>query len=182
MPIDRVPVGANLYLFKSSAESSKQCVIIAHSGRKTTDGSTLIPAGTSISFYAPDGGSYRGNTASGAALGREGINPVQRIGSGGVSWDYRVEKFHDVRRAATYSNVQDEMTKNVEDWKPHVVTIRNRKLGERRTMHLSNVIAEVQAAYPHITEFHLAGCRQTKSGVGAAPPQPSPVPQAAIRP
>jgi hypothetical protein len=159
-------------------------VIVAHSGRTAKDGSTLIPANTSMSFYAPDGGSYRGNTASGASLGRDGINPVQTIGRGGVSWDYRVEKFHDVRRAATYRNVQNEMMKNGGDWEPHVVTIRNRKLGERRTMHLSNVIAEVQAAYPHITEFHLAGCRQTKSGVGAAPPQPapSPVPQAAIRP
>jgi fermentation-respiration switch protein FrsA (DUF1100 family) len=172
-------VGANLYLFKSPTESSRQCVIIAHSGRKATDVSTLIPARTSISFYAADGGSYRGNTASGVALGREGINPLQTIGPRGVSWDYRVEKFHDVQRAATYRNVQDEMTKNVDDWKPHVVTIRNRKLGERRTMRLSNVIAEVQAAYPHITEFHLAGCRQTRSGAGAVPPQPGQQPGAA---
>ncbi len=173
MPIDQVSVGSNLYLFQSPNPASNQCVIVAHSGRKSKDGSTHMPAGTSTRFYVPDGAGNRGTVASSVALGREGRHVVETIAPQDESWDYRFQKFREVKRLGpTYNNIKLEMEENAcagGPWQPNVVTIRNRIIGAR-TMHLSDVIREVQQNHPHITEFHLAGCRQTRDGKGALPP------------
>jgi hypothetical protein len=173
MPIDRVSVGSNLYLFQSPDAASNQCVIVAHSGRKPEDGGTHMPAGTSTRFYVPDGSENRGNVASSVALRREGRCVAETINPHEESWDYRLGKFREAKRLGpTYGNIKLEMEENARSggpWQPHVVTIRNRIIGSR-TMHLSDVIREVQQSHPHITEFHLAGCRQTRDGKGALPP------------
>jgi hypothetical protein len=172
MPIDRLPVGSNLYLFQSPNPQSTKCVIIAHSGRTEKDnGSAFMPANTSTHFYTRDGGGFNGNTKVAVAIGRSGLNASEVVRPGEEAWDYRLEKFHDTGwRDVTYRNIKNEMHENSGDWQPHVVTVRDRKLGERRTMHLSDVIGEVRREHPHITEFHLVGCRQTRDGVEAPPP------------
>jgi hypothetical protein len=172
MTINRLSVGSNLYLFQSQEATSDKCVIIAHSGRTEADrGSVHMPAGTTMHFYTRDGATFEGNTKVAVAVGRSGLRTAEDVGPGQEAWDYRVQKFRDTGwRDTTYRNIKKEMEQNSGDWQPHVVTIRDRQLGERRTMHLSDVIAEVQREHPHIKEFHLVGCRQTRDGVEEAPP------------
>ncbi|WP_129781725.1 putative adhesin [Peristeroidobacter soli] len=159
MPIHRVAVGANLYLFQSPNPNSNQCVILAHSGRKEDEGATAMPAGTSTHFYTADRSSTAGNVASSVALGREGRVVHETIRPGAGVSNYRLEKFHE-QGGATYRKIKNEMARNTgAEWQPHVVTIRNRKLGAARTMQLSDVITEVQREHPGITQFHFSGCR-----------------------
>lgn len=167
-PIRRVPVGSNLYLFESPNAKSNQCLIVAHSGRRDEDSGTLMPPGTSTHFYTVDGSTRRGSAGDSVALGRAGANVAETIRPREESWNYRFQKLHD-KQGSTYRNIKDEMGKNTGDWQPHVVTVRNRWIGAR-TMHLSDIINEVQRQNPNITEFHVGGCRQTKDGVGALPP------------
>jgi hypothetical protein len=161
VPINRVSLGSNLYLFESQEPQFGECVIVGHGGRLREDGKMTVPADTEISFYTVDGSAVETNTAAAIALRRDGVRPREISRPGEQPWNYRVQKYNgDGADAVSYREVKARMELNREiAWVPHVVTIRNRKVGAR-TVHLSDIIREVQRKYPHITVFHYAACRE----------------------
>lgn len=164
MPIDRIAIGKNLYLFQSRNPQSEQCVIIGHGGRVAdVDERTTMPADTRTHFYTTDGNEVLMNTAAAIALVREGRMVQETIGPGVESWDYQIQKYNGHgKHGVSYLEARKQIRLNGEcadsTWQPHVVTIRNRTLA-KRTVHLSDVIREVQQRYGHIREFHYTACR-----------------------
>jgi hypothetical protein len=162
MPIDRVSMGPNMYLFESPTTDTTQCVIVGHSGRFDEDGAKPVPSGVTITFYAEDGEVVQTTADRAVRSATLGINSAETVGQNELTWNYRVLKRGAHGDAVKYSDVKQAMEENQAcggNWQPHVVTIRNRKLSNR-VVHLSEIVNKVKARYPAVTEIHFNGCRE----------------------
>lgn len=178
-------LGDSLYVFESKGGTTNECLIFGHAGWVESLGTVFtLPSQVSLSFRTHHTEPNVSNPVAELARGSSGRNWTVRslikqskaarllldeqdqaeFAPGSVCKDYILVKglgYHwDKKKpdAWTYRKLEEYMTNSI--WKPHVVSIRNRKaFGTKKYVLLSETIKQVRARYPGVTKFIFAGCR-----------------------
>jgi hypothetical protein len=178
-------LGDSLYIFESKGGSSTECLILGHAGWVESLGSVFtLPAGVSLLFRShhtepnvtsPLAELHRDDhfqTATSRALTKQSKAATMLLDDqdkrdfapGSVCKNYVVVKglgYHwDKAKADRWSYEQIENYMSAAMWKPHVVSVRNRKaIGKQKFLLLADIIALVRKQYPGVTKFIFGGCR-----------------------
>jgi len=178
-------LGDSLYIFESKGGAANECLIFGHAGWVESLGSVFtLPTQVSLSFRTHHTEPNVSNPVAELARGSASKNGTARsfvkqakaarllldehdqaeFSPGSVCKDYILVKglgYHWDKKNPkdwTYKKLEGFMTNSI--WKPHVVSIRNRKAyGTKKYVLLSETIKLVRASYPHVTKFVFAGCR-----------------------
>lgn len=178
-------LGDSLYLFESKGGTSNECLILGHAGWVPSLGSVFtLPSNVSLKFRSnhtePNltnplqellrGDGYAGPTARSLVKQQKAAHLLldefdkTEFAGGQVCKDYVVVKglgYHwDKDHAERWSYEMLEGYMANATWKPHVVSVRNRKaLFTKKFLLLSEIIKLVRKKHPNVTKFVFGGCR-----------------------
>jgi hypothetical protein len=174
---NQIELSPKLYFFNSPVANTTKCLIWAHSGLLHGDGTYPLAAGLRMRYYVRPGDVREVSPAAGIQAGNAAIHARYTDAGPMAIPNYTLTKAlgSGLNEAFSYHDVQRNMNTNagavgaerarrggqpaIDEWCPHVVSVRRRFRCLGKTVQLGEVIDAVLAHNDAITDFYLGGCR-----------------------